>query len=42
MGRSKQTVTTKGRRKKSSSGTHPCPNCGGTGRVRNVGRPRKS
>ena len=41
MGRSKQTVTSKGRRKKGEVGTHACPRCHGTGRVKNVGRGAK-
>lgn len=42
MGR--QTITTsKGRRRKvgGDSGYHTCPNCKGSGRVRNPGRPKK-
>lgn len=36
-------VTTKGRRKKVGAGTgyHTCGRCGGTGRVRDAGRPSK-
>ena len=43
MAKAKQTVTTKIRVRKvgGDSGYHACPNCQGTGRVRNVGRPRK-
>ena len=41
MARVRQTVTVRGRVRRSEVGTHVCPHCHGTGRVKNVGRGAK-
>lgn len=41
MAKVKQTIKTRTRKVGGNSGYHTCPHCKGSGRVRNVGRPKK-